>query len=156
MYDLTVDQAHTFYVGEGQWLVHNAGGCGPNIKTPKEIEADEALRAEWGKQFREGQCKECAESMHQTFKDKIHLGLNKKGLGNELLGPGGQNIGAPRGYHLWTESSDTKIAYDIFGRRGPIDVFNQGIRDANQGNVSIISSNSWDVIYNALTKFYYP
>jgi hypothetical protein len=24
MYNLTVDEAHTFYVGEGQWLVHNA------------------------------------------------------------------------------------------------------------------------------------
>lgn len=27
MYNLTVDTAHTFYVGEGQWLVHNA--CKP-------------------------------------------------------------------------------------------------------------------------------
>jgi hypothetical protein len=27
MYNLTVDTAHTFFVGEGQWLVHNA--CGP-------------------------------------------------------------------------------------------------------------------------------
>ncbi len=24
MYNLTVDEAHTFYVGDGQWLVHNA------------------------------------------------------------------------------------------------------------------------------------
>ena len=24
MYNLTIDQAHTFFVGEGQWLVHNA------------------------------------------------------------------------------------------------------------------------------------
>lgn len=27
MYNLTVDTAHTFFVGEGQWLVHNA--CNP-------------------------------------------------------------------------------------------------------------------------------
>jgi RHS repeat-associated protein len=28
MYNLTVEVAHTFYVGEGEWLVHNAGpGC---------------------------------------------------------------------------------------------------------------------------------
>jgi 5-methylcytosine-specific restriction endonuclease McrA len=27
MYNLTVDTAHTFFVGEGQWLVHNA--CPP-------------------------------------------------------------------------------------------------------------------------------
>ncbi len=27
MYDLTVEEAHTFAVGEGQWVVHNANGC---------------------------------------------------------------------------------------------------------------------------------
>jgi len=27
MYNLTVDQAHTFFVGEQRWLVHNAGSC---------------------------------------------------------------------------------------------------------------------------------
>ncbi len=29
MYNLTVEQAHTFFVGDGQWLVHNSdtGGC---------------------------------------------------------------------------------------------------------------------------------
>jgi hypothetical protein len=26
MYNLTVAQAHTFFVGDGQWLVHNCGG----------------------------------------------------------------------------------------------------------------------------------
>lgn len=30
MYNLTVDEAHTFFVGEGQWLVHNSG-CNPKI-----------------------------------------------------------------------------------------------------------------------------
>ncbi|MCQ3938097.1 MAG: hypothetical protein DPW18_13765 [Chloroflexi bacterium] len=29
MYNLTVDTAHTFFVGEGQWLVHNT--CGDDI-----------------------------------------------------------------------------------------------------------------------------
>ncbi len=29
MYNLTVATAHTFYVGTGQWLVHNAGACDP-------------------------------------------------------------------------------------------------------------------------------
>lgn len=28
MYNLTVDEAHTFYVGEGQWLVHNCNWLG--------------------------------------------------------------------------------------------------------------------------------
>jgi hypothetical protein len=27
MYNLTVETAHTFFVGDGQWLVHNAGPC---------------------------------------------------------------------------------------------------------------------------------
>jgi hypothetical protein len=27
MYNLTVDEAHTFFVGEGEWLVHNAKAC---------------------------------------------------------------------------------------------------------------------------------
>jgi RHS repeat-associated protein len=27
MYNLTVAEAHTFFVGDGQWLVHNAGPC---------------------------------------------------------------------------------------------------------------------------------
>lgn len=27
MYNLTVDTAHTFFVGDGQWLVHNANPC---------------------------------------------------------------------------------------------------------------------------------
>ena len=32
MYNLTVDAAHTFYVGEGGWLVHNACGLNPASK----------------------------------------------------------------------------------------------------------------------------
>lgn len=31
MYNLTVDTAHTYFVGEGQWLVHNACGPGSNL-----------------------------------------------------------------------------------------------------------------------------
>jgi RHS repeat-associated protein len=27
MYNLTVDEAHTFFIGEGDWLVHNTNGC---------------------------------------------------------------------------------------------------------------------------------
>jgi len=32
MYNLTVDEAHTFFVGEGEWLVHNAGKCPVPVK----------------------------------------------------------------------------------------------------------------------------
>ena len=33
MYNLTVDEAHTFFVGDGQWLVHNcAAGLGGILK----------------------------------------------------------------------------------------------------------------------------
>jgi hypothetical protein len=33
MYNLTVAEAHTFFVGQGGWLVHNAGPCGGIGKT---------------------------------------------------------------------------------------------------------------------------
>ena len=36
MYNLTVDQAHTFFVGQGQWLVHNAG-CSFLSKTGDDV-----------------------------------------------------------------------------------------------------------------------
>lgn len=36
MYNLTVEIAHTFYVGEGQWLVHNAG-CDPQSLKQYEL-----------------------------------------------------------------------------------------------------------------------
>ena len=32
MYNLTVAEAHTFFVGDGQWLVHNQ--CGPHHYRP--------------------------------------------------------------------------------------------------------------------------
>ncbi len=39
MYDLTVDRAHTFFVGDGGWLVHNCGGRGvPYLRN----------RSDWG------------------------------------------------------------------------------------------------------------
>lgn len=37
MYNLTVAEAHTFYVGTGQWLVHNAGVC-PDKALIKQLE----------------------------------------------------------------------------------------------------------------------
>jgi len=36
MYNLTVEEAHTFFVGEGAWLVHN-DGCGPLLMDPGDI-----------------------------------------------------------------------------------------------------------------------
>jgi hypothetical protein len=35
MYNLTVDQAHTFFVGEGQWLVHN--NCGRWVRVNEHM-----------------------------------------------------------------------------------------------------------------------
>jgi hypothetical protein len=32
MYNLTVEEAHTFFVGEGQWSVHNTDDCGDTLK----------------------------------------------------------------------------------------------------------------------------
>ncbi|AXH00905.1 hypothetical protein DVJ83_17490 (plasmid) [Deinococcus wulumuqiensis] len=37
MFNLTVDEAHTFYVGTNGWLVHNTGLCGPSWKAGQDI-----------------------------------------------------------------------------------------------------------------------
>jgi hypothetical protein len=37
MYNLTVAEAHTFFVGQGGWLVHNAGPCDFLGKTGKDV-----------------------------------------------------------------------------------------------------------------------
>jgi hypothetical protein len=38
MYNLTVGTAHTFYVGQGQWLVHNeCGGGAPEFASPQNL-----------------------------------------------------------------------------------------------------------------------
>jgi hypothetical protein len=34
MYNLTVDTAHTFFIGEGQWLVHNKCKFGGGVPSP--------------------------------------------------------------------------------------------------------------------------
>ncbi len=47
MWDLTVSDVHTFAVGEGQWVVHNAGPCGgadfvvtpDGIAVPTDVQA---------------------------------------------------------------------------------------------------------------------
>ncbi|MBV6396583.1 MAG: hypothetical protein HFACDABA_02183 [Anaerolineales bacterium] len=40
MYNLTVDTAHTFFVGEGQWLVHNDCGFSPPDRLARVFNAD--------------------------------------------------------------------------------------------------------------------
>jgi hypothetical protein len=51
MYNLTVDTAHTFFVGEGQWLVHNCGGSPKKIVIGETMErvkdAARELGADW-------------------------------------------------------------------------------------------------------------
>jgi hypothetical protein len=48
MYNLTVDEAHTFYVGDGQWLVHNAcfGQANSNDYTKTFFEAHPDLEGQ--------------------------------------------------------------------------------------------------------------
>lgn len=48
MYNLDVAVAHTFYVGDGQWLVHNAGSkTFRHLLTPEEIKRFEELKAKY-------------------------------------------------------------------------------------------------------------
>jgi len=37
MYDLTVDIAHTFYVGDGRWLVHNCSAPNRRLNDPESL-----------------------------------------------------------------------------------------------------------------------
>jgi hypothetical protein len=41
MYDLTVAEAHTFFVGQQQWLVHNCPFTPPDtVRSPKRVEGE--------------------------------------------------------------------------------------------------------------------
>lgn len=54
MYDLTVAEAHTFFVGDGQWLVHNCGNAFPKTwgqMTQTERAAFQHAYDRHGKQF---------------------------------------------------------------------------------------------------------
>ena len=44
MYNLTVAVAHTFFVGDGQWLVHNACPIPPGAKSPVSVEGEFSIR----------------------------------------------------------------------------------------------------------------
>ncbi len=44
MYNLTVAEAHTFFVGQQQWLVHNAGPCGVTLQSKAGVVADAHLK----------------------------------------------------------------------------------------------------------------
>ncbi len=50
MFNLTVAQAHTFFVGEQRWLVHNTCPVGPRM-TQEDFEWFRNKADEWGKQF---------------------------------------------------------------------------------------------------------
>jgi hypothetical protein len=44
MYNLTVAVAHTFFVGDGRWLVHNACPIPPGAKSPVSVEGEFSIR----------------------------------------------------------------------------------------------------------------
>ena len=53
MYNLTVATAHTYYVGEGQWLVHNQSGRNGILEKPQGI-SDQKLQNITNNLYREG------------------------------------------------------------------------------------------------------
>jgi hypothetical protein len=71
MYNLTVDQAHTFFVGVGQWLVHNANWvCPPDVL--KSLKRLFKLKNEDGSEIFDptrGECERCAKLISGLFKD---------------------------------------------------------------------------------------
>jgi hypothetical protein len=52
VYNLTVDEAHTYFVGDGAWLVHNA--CPPPTRSQVRAAADLGMDRETRRQFFEG------------------------------------------------------------------------------------------------------
>lgn len=60
MYNLTVAEAHTFFVGEAQWLVHNT-----NCSWPPDLSGVKDKLEEVAKKFppTSGQCHKCADAM---------------------------------------------------------------------------------------------
>jgi hypothetical protein len=77
MYNLTVETAHTYFVGQGQWLVHNE--CDPNIDPSA---AREKVRLEYAKGA--GLCDKCAVAIHEQFGDPIYVYGNKGGTSMDI------------------------------------------------------------------------
>ena len=66
MYNLTVAEAHTFFVGDGEWLVHNAGPCLSSSTTDAISQVISRNPAT------SGRCSECAGQIYEL--------LTKEGL----------------------------------------------------------------------------
>ncbi len=84
MYNLTVDTAHTFFVGEGQWLVHNA--CKPktpnihgnSLDSPKETILYELVNKETLEHLKFGITSDPAKRYTKEFmKDKLMVELDR-------------------------------------------------------------------------------
>jgi hypothetical protein len=82
MYNLTVDTAHTFFVGAGQWLVHNASCIvSPIVKTQKSAGLRElpflsgnTLRLAFDSQGLDGPVGDCRSSHNDRADTEPHAG----------------------------------------------------------------------------------
>lgn len=89
MYNLTVDTAHTSFVGEGEWLVHNTGGpgCG-TLWFHSNFNKDNALR-------------------HMFSRDHINNGImNLGGSQDEIYNAVLENISTAAGRNGLEEGSN--------------------------------------------------
>lgn len=124
MYNLTVGQAHTFFVGQGRWLVHN--DCPPGYTQLEDYLRSRIVQQTGGR----GKCYRCAETMNRALGDNITV-ITSDRYPNPLVGPKGEDIGAPVGWHVVTEYKGQ--VWDNFGSEGPKDDYLSGILEHNPG-----------------------
>jgi hypothetical protein len=137
MYNLTVDVAHTYFVGDGQWLVHNCGQY-PEDEWKKRHEILDYA----GKPY---QCWMCAWLMQfGGWGDKVILIHLKPG--QNLFGPGGTDIGAPNGWHMIAVDRFDN-AWDNWGFQGrakeyidPIVQYNPGAKIVTFTDIKVASN----------------
>ena len=100
-------------------------------KVGKEaVDADDVARQAITDKYPSGECFACAREINEKFGDRIVLITGK--FGDELKGPGGIDIGAPVGWHVFT--IDPKLnAWDNFGKHGSSQTYLNSILRANPG-----------------------
>ena len=117
MYNLTVAEAHTYFVGVGRWLVHN--DCG------------DPVRQQISNLFGPQQCADCARAMNEYDQDEIFVVTNRE-AGMRLKGAQGEDIGAPFGWHVFTKDN-RGYAWDNFGCHGLACDYEDALRKQNPG-----------------------
>jgi RHS repeat-associated protein len=106
MYNLTVDTAHTFFVGDGQWLVHNCSAKTPNFDDLDTIKpgpyADKSI---------------AARGPDRDFKDWERAQINKIGQSTGCHTCGTKDPGTKYGDFILDHQPPTKLNFNNVAQR---------------------------------------